>query len=77
MNDTTTEIASQSDVWIRALGRVADARDALAAPGERCSCWAAAPPGSWHRALAELRETVGLVAQKKFIATMTFSGLKG
>jgi fructoselysine-6-P-deglycase FrlB-like protein len=60
MNDTTTEIASQPEVWTRAFGRTADARAALAAPGERVLLLGCGTSWFVAQSLAELRETAGL-----------------
>jgi fructoselysine-6-P-deglycase FrlB-like protein len=60
MNATTAEVASQPDVWARALGMVDEARAALAAPGERMLLLGCGTSWFVAQSLAELRESAGL-----------------
>ncbi|WP_328475951.1 sugar isomerase [Actinoplanes sp. NBC_00393] len=60
MSATAEEIASQPDVWEQALRRVAEARAALAAPGERVLFLGCGTSWFVAQSLAELREDAGL-----------------
>lgn len=62
MNDNATaqEIASQPDVWVRGLAMVHEARDVLAAPGERMLLLGCGTSWFVAQSLAELRERAGL-----------------
>lgn len=60
MNDTSTEISSQPDVWERGLTKVAEARDVLAAPGERVLLLGCGTSWFVAQCVADLREAAGL-----------------
>ncbi|WP_250030931.1 SIS domain-containing protein [Paractinoplanes maris] len=60
MNDTAAEIASQPDVWVRALELTEPARRELAAPGERMLVLGCGTSWFVAQSIAELRENAGL-----------------
>src|SRR5258708_39427750 len=60
MNRTAEEIASQPDVWALGLAMADEARDALAAPGERVLVLGCGTSWFMAQSLAELREAAGL-----------------
>ncbi|MEU4163843.1 SIS domain-containing protein [Actinoplanes sp. NPDC026670] len=59
MSDTAAEIASQPDVWVRALAHADRARDELLAPGERMLVLGCGTSWFVAQSLAELRERAG------------------
>ncbi|GAA4246102.1 SIS domain-containing protein [Dactylosporangium darangshiense] len=59
MNDTALEIASQPAVWTRGLALAAEARAALAAPGQRTLVLGCGTSWFVAQCLAELREAAG------------------
>ncbi|PRY32301.1 SIS domain-containing protein [Pseudosporangium ferrugineum] len=60
MNDTSEEIASQPTVWQEGLRRTAEARELLAAPGERMLLLGCGTSWFVAQSIAELRESAGL-----------------
>jgi fructoselysine-6-P-deglycase FrlB-like protein len=60
MNDTSAEISSQPTVWRRALAHTDEARQALAAPGERVLVLGCGTSWFVAQSIAELRESAGL-----------------
>ncbi|GAA2600768.1 SIS domain-containing protein [Winogradskya consettensis] len=60
MNATSEEIASQPAVWEQALTLTAEARDQLAAPGERVLIIGCGTSWFVAQCIAELRESAGL-----------------
>lgn len=60
MSHTSAEIASQPEVWQQALGMAAEARAALAAPGERMLVLGCGTSWFVAQSIAELRESAGL-----------------
>src|SRR4029453_1686314 len=60
MTHTSSEIASQPDVWEQALGLAGEATAALAAPGERMLIMGCGTSWFVAQSMAELRETAGL-----------------
>ena len=60
MNHTSTEIASQPAVWEQARGLTGEAREALAAPGERMLVLGCGTSWFVAQCSAELRESAGL-----------------
>jgi glutamine---fructose-6-phosphate transaminase (isomerizing) len=59
MNATAGEIASQPDTWETALGRVAQLRDVLVAPGERVLAIGCGTSAFVAQSFAKLREGAG------------------
>ena len=60
MTHTSSEIASQPDVWEQALGLAGEATAALAAPGERMLIMGCGTSWFVAQSMAELRENAGL-----------------
>ncbi|WP_426511004.1 SIS domain-containing protein [Dactylosporangium sp. McL0621] len=60
MNDTALEIGSQPAVWGRGLELVGEARNAVAAPGERMLLLGCGTSWFVAQSIAELREAAGL-----------------
>ena len=60
MNVTATEVASQPDIWARALDLADPARRELAAPGERMLVLGCGTSWFVAESIAQLRESAGL-----------------